>query len=394
MSRVFPVVANSHTIGERIVNTNGHTTGFDVLRITLAIAVLCWHSIFSCYGPNYSDLIWASPLRALPSVILPMFFALSGYLVAGSLFRSRSLTEFFTLRILRLIPALFVEVCLSALLLGPLVTNLPWAEYFSARPFYSYWGNIVGHIQFHLPGVFEENPVSGIVNASLWTVPVELYCYIAIGLLAALSIVRKPAVLFLAFIGASATIPWIEYYRWHAFPWTTPPSLLLVLCFLAGLLLYVLRDYVPLRRRLFILAIVVSVLALSRPDTCYLAALPAAYATVYFGLLNIRRIPVLMSGDYSYGVYLYAFPIQQTFCWAFPSHRVWWLNILFALPATFAMAVLSWNIVEKPVLGRKKALTLLISKFATLVSRGIAISIGKKVSDQPLSVSNETIQGD
>jgi peptidoglycan/LPS O-acetylase OafA/YrhL len=352
----------ARTIGLRIAETKSHTAGFDVLRITLAVAVLCWHGIFVSYGQDYADTIWASPLRVLPSLVLPMFFALSGYLIAGSLFRSRTLAEFFVLRVLRLMPALFVEVCLSALVLGPLVTNVSWSSYFSGKQFFSYWGNIVGHIQFRLPGVFEDNPVSGFVNASLWTVPVELECYIALGLLAAISITRKPAVLFLLFIGASVAFPCFEFYKWHGWPWTTPANLLLVLSFLAGLLLYVGRDHVPLRRDLFGLSVLVSIAALTRPDTCYLSPLPIAYATVYIGLLNPPRIPVLMSGDYSYGVYLYAFPIQQTFCWAFPSYRVWWLNILIALPATLAMAAFSWNIVEKPVLGRKKFLTSLITQ--------------------------------
>src|ERR1700736_4197227 len=335
MSGANPTGAGSCTIAQRIVDTNGYTTGFDVLRIALAIAVLCWHSIYSSYGPELDASIWQGPFRALPGLILPMFFALSGYLVAGSLFRCRSLLEFFTLRVLRLMPALFVEVCLSALLLGPLVTELPWSSYFSGKQFYLYWANIVGYIHYNLPGVFEANPVSGTVNVSLWTVPFELDCYIALGLLAAMSVVRKPVVLFFVFVAASVTFPWFEY-AWHGWMWNRPAGILLVLCFLAGLLLYVLRDHIPLHRRLFILSIVISMLTLSRPDICYLAPLPVAYATVYIGLLNAPRIPVLMSGDYSYGVYLYAFPMQQMFCWAFPANRVWWLNILFALPASLA----------------------------------------------------------
>jgi peptidoglycan/LPS O-acetylase OafA/YrhL len=378
MSGAKPTGADSCTIARRIVDTNGYTSGFDVLRITLAIGVLCWHSIYSSYGPGLDASIWQGPFRALPGLILPMFFALSGYLVAGSLFRCRSLLEFFTLRVLRLMPALFVEVCLSALLLGPLVTELPWSRYFAEKQFYLYWANIVGYIHYNLPGVFEANPVSAIVNVSLWTVPFELDCYIALGLLAATSVVRKPGTFFVVFLAASVVLAWVQYAL-KGWLWTRPADMLLVLCFLAGLTLYVIRDYVPLRPDLFTSSIVMSVLTMSRPDTCYFAPLPIAYATVYIGLLNSPRIPLLMSGDYSYGVYLYAFPIQQTFCWAFPSYRVWWLNILFALPLTLAWAAMSWTFVEKPMLRRKKLVTSLVEQRGEAAKRRIGTSIGKLI---------------
>ena len=356
------LATDSSTIGQKIVARKGHATGFDLLRIVLAIAVLCWHSISFSYGRGPDIAIWTGPFRAFPALILPMFFALSGFLVAGSLFRCRSLAEFFALRVLRIVPALFVEVCLSALLLGPLVTDLPWSRYFSGKDFYWYWFNIVGYIHYYLPGVFEANPISRLVNVSLWTVPFELDCYILLGLLAVMAVVKKPVKLFLIFVAASATFPWIEHHRHHGWIWTWPSGLLLVLSFLAGLLLYVLRDHIPLHRRLFVLSIVISILAMCRPDTSYLAPLPVAYITVYIGLLNAPRVPILMSGDYSYGVYLYACPMQQTFAWAFPSDRVWWLNILFALPASLVWAAISWHLIEKPVLNRKRALTSLIGQ--------------------------------
>jgi peptidoglycan/LPS O-acetylase OafA/YrhL len=53
-----------------------------------------------------------------------MFFAFSGYLVAGSLQHCRTLTGFLSLRLLRLLPALAMEVILSTLVLGSLVTSL------------------------------------------------------------------------------------------------------------------------------------------------------------------------------------------------------------------------------------------------------------------------------
>jgi peptidoglycan/LPS O-acetylase OafA/YrhL len=107
---------------------------------------------------------------------VPAFFALSGFLVTGSALRLRATVPFLTFRVLRILPALLVEVTLSAIVLGALFTRLPLSTYFSDPQFFRYFGNIVGLITFHLPGVFEANHVSTI-NANLWTLPAEFDCY-------------------------------------------------------------------------------------------------------------------------------------------------------------------------------------------------------------------------
>src|SRR5262249_6839314 len=110
--------------------------------------------------------------------LVPSFFALSGYLVAGSFERCRTIGMFIGLRVLRIFPALSVETILSAFILGPIFTIYSLGDYFSNPLLFSYLGNIVGHVQFELPGVFETNPDPHVVNGQLWTVPYELYCYI------------------------------------------------------------------------------------------------------------------------------------------------------------------------------------------------------------------------
>jgi peptidoglycan/LPS O-acetylase OafA/YrhL len=116
------------TFGYRIRETGGYTSGFDYLRLILSVLVL--------YGQSYvisGDHInlgffppWASAIRAY--LILPMFFSLSGFLVAASLLRTQSFVGFLFLRGLRIVPALFVEISLSALILGPVLTSLSFAN--------------------------------------------------------------------------------------------------------------------------------------------------------------------------------------------------------------------------------------------------------------------------
>jgi peptidoglycan/LPS O-acetylase OafA/YrhL len=103
-------LATQHTILDRMRSAGPATTGFDYLRIGLATAVLAWHSIVLSTGSKPLDrALWSGPFRFLPAAILPMFFALSGFLVSASLERAR-LHHFLTLRVLRIVPALAVVV--------------------------------------------------------------------------------------------------------------------------------------------------------------------------------------------------------------------------------------------------------------------------------------------
>jgi peptidoglycan/LPS O-acetylase OafA/YrhL len=147
------------------------TAGFDYLRIGLATAVLTWHSIILSTGSAPLDrALWSGPFRFLPAAILPMFFALSGFLVSASLEQNR-LHHFLTLRALRIVPALAVVVGLSALVLGPVFTTLPLQRYFTSPEFGRFFLNIVGLVHVTLPGVFERNPDPRFIASQLWTIP-------------------------------------------------------------------------------------------------------------------------------------------------------------------------------------------------------------------------------
>ncbi|SHN38015.1 Acyltransferase family protein [Duganella sacchari] len=173
-----------------MTETNNRASGFDYLRLILSLAVILWHSYVLSEGRDAAhDLsqFFLVPVRS----ILICFFALSGFLVAGSLLRCKTLFMFLGLRVVRIVPALFLEVTISALLLGPLVTTVPLSTYFSSQEFHSYFLNIAGIIHYTLPGVFETNPFPKVINGQLWTIPWELECYVALSLLSLVGIVGR-----------------------------------------------------------------------------------------------------------------------------------------------------------------------------------------------------------
>jgi peptidoglycan/LPS O-acetylase OafA/YrhL len=101
---------------------------------------------------------------------------------------------------------------------------------------------------------------------------------------------------------------------------------------------------------------VLSLLLFSIPHGLRFVAVPSAYVTVYLGLLNPPRNKIILSGDYSYGLYLYGFPIQQAFVYVGPNLHHWYLNLLLTIPCAILVAVGSWWLVERPVLDQRKKL--------------------------------------
>lgn len=135
-------------VSERIADTGGRASGFDYLRFILAASIICFHSVVTSYGVQAQSAVNASPLGSVFRPLLPMFFALSGFLVAGSLERAPNLVVFLGLRVFRIFPALIVDTAVSALLIGTLFTQLPLPEYFSDVRFNEYFLNILGWIHY------------------------------------------------------------------------------------------------------------------------------------------------------------------------------------------------------------------------------------------------------
>jgi peptidoglycan/LPS O-acetylase OafA/YrhL len=370
---------NFYSLGDRYSATDGHPSGFDYLRLILSVSIIAVHSVLTSYGLAANDALYQSEFGRICNLLVPMFFALSGYLVAGSLERSRTLGMFLGLRAIRIFPALVMEVVLSALILGPFVTTLPLQLYFSDPVFFKYMLNAIGDVHFHLPGVFADNPWPHIVNGQLWTIPYELYCYCALAIIALLGL-KKWRVLGPVFV----VIVSLGYLLWilHGTEGTVVPGTngvrkpFLVATFLAGVSIYFYREVLPWGRWYAVAALAVSLALPSLGQYGgFLAPLPVAYATVCLGLMNPSR-HMLRGADYSYGIYLYGFAVQQTMMHFFPIMQVWYLNILVSLPIVILVAAASWHFVERPANGLRSMLKRFEDRF-------LAFRLRRKSASEP-----------
>jgi peptidoglycan/LPS O-acetylase OafA/YrhL len=343
---------------QRLHSAHGKPSGFDYMRIMLAMLIVVFHSFIVTQGAIGQQQLLDSPWGVLCNMLLPLFFTLSGFLVAGSLSRVRRLDVFIALRMLRIFPALLVDTLFCAVLLGGLLTSLSMREYFLHPQMHAYLLNAAGFIHYALPGIFDIHP-SHKVNGQLWTIPYELECYGLLAVLFLTGLVRRRTWLLVFALAAAVSAAMWMYYSLHNV--RDPgrgvlPGRMLVLCFVFGVLGYQFADRIPHSIWIFCLSLVMLVLALNWRQTTYLAAIPATYVTVFLGLMNPRRNDHLLGGDYSYGIFLYGYPLQQAIYAWIPWARDWYWNALCGLLAASLMAWASWRWVEKPALALRRFL--------------------------------------
>src|SRR5262245_25551624 len=189
-------MASNNSLGDVLDRAKGRGPGFDLLRIVLAIGVVCCHIAVHCGLDPYVP--W-SPTSFIGRALVPMFFAVSGFLVMGSALRVDDTLVFMKFRVLRIVPALLVDVVFCALILGSLVTTLTLSDYLRDPMFARYFLNVFGNIQYSLPHVFGGQWVNG----SLWTIQPEILCYAVMALLMLAGAHRSKLVLVLSFLIAS-----------------------------------------------------------------------------------------------------------------------------------------------------------------------------------------------
>jgi peptidoglycan/LPS O-acetylase OafA/YrhL len=288
-----------------------------------------------------------------------VFFAISGFLVTQSFEQTASPLHYLAKRALRIFPGLFVATALCAFVLGPLVTTLPLAAYLSRPEPYQYViGNTLLDQTVHeLPGVsFMDNAVGREINGSLWTLRLEFAMYLMVLVLGALRLLTLRGALVLVAFGI-ACLHYEMLYPLEKTGWVFQLFSdwgSLVGFFAAGMALYKLRNTAIFDGRIALLAL--GGLVLSVPLRQFIALFPVFGCYLALWLAVNPRLPVISAarlGDLSYGLYIYGWPLEQVVAWLFGGRAAWWEVFLIALPAAALMALVSWHLVERPMLRLK-----------------------------------------
>lgn len=324
-----------------------------LVRLVLALLVLASHSYQYLGGSMAAEPLNDLTGRSLGEYSVQVFFVLSGLLVAKSFQDSSSILDFTAARVLRIFPALIVCVALTALVLGPAMSSLAVGEYFSDTGLFAYVAKTLSLSTgaATLPGVFETTPLSGRVNTSLWTLKYEALCYGALALSGCFGLFN-PRRRALAVIGLSLFVlvifcnpPALK----QSYAFTDSLSYFSVF-FGTGVLAYLLRYRIVLSAWL-VLPMCALFLCSRGTNMAELgSAMSLGYLALYAATKTYGPLRAFANRmDLSYGVYIYAGPLQQSMISLIPGIGPIVLSLLTML-LVMPIALMSWLWVEKPAL--------------------------------------------
>ena len=332
-----------------------------------AIAVIISHSFALALGDKNLGVVKDLLGISLGTIAVDIFFITSGLLVTRSLLVRTDIKFFIVSRILRIFPALIICV-LFCVILGAYLSSFSLPDYLEDPEllnFIFYNSTIILTDYQELPGVFYDAPLDRSVNGSLWTLPWELRMYmvlIGIGVLAYL--LRKIKISFplaqviIVFIAISSTALYFYFHFNDNFHWFYYKFFRFSSAFFIGGSLYVLRKYIFLNINWLIIAFTLMIFALYISKTiffiAYIFIMPyIVLCAAYLPTGKILKYNKL--GDFSYGTYIYAWPIQQTLAITILSITPYEMMFM-AFLITLLLAILSWYIIEKPAMKIKKYL--------------------------------------
>jgi peptidoglycan/LPS O-acetylase OafA/YrhL len=330
---------------------DGKRNNLDFIRFVAAAGVIFSHAFPLAQGTGMREPLedFTRGQVSLGRLCVAVFLVISGVLITQSYERTPGLARFTWARVLRIFPGLAVVLLASAFLLGPAVTRLPLGTYLSSpEPYLYVLRNFTLYTaQWELPGVFTGNVYPGAVNGSLWTLKYEVGFYLLVAGLGAAGLLRRWV--GLAAWVAAAVVPFVPYVGPRLNFWPE-----LYLYFGGGLALYLLRERVRMSPWVA-LGCVVALLVTARLGVGFRYAVGCcgAYLVLYLAFLPSRLSGFARYGDFSYGVYIYAFPVQQLVTALLGGRAEWWMNAALSLPVVVALAALSWHLVEKPALRLK-----------------------------------------
>jgi peptidoglycan/LPS O-acetylase OafA/YrhL len=336
---------------------------FTLIRLIAASLVVLSHSFLIANGSDPLEEIL--PGLTIGRIGLACFFLLSGYLVAGSWLRDSSFKRFILRRVLRIFPGLIAAGLFSALLAGAVLTKLSLIDYFSDSQTYVFIFKTatLQTIDNQLPGVLvQENFPLNQINAPLWTLPIECFAYLGLGLaglFASKTLLQKiPSQLAGFCLLGVATVSWYFLYKTTGagFGDLAVQSFWLLSLFAFGVgLKLVIEQVKSVFGRPWVGVVLLGLVFLAAESSFQIivVSLMVAYLMFSFAWMQGKPLTGLLEkvGDLSYGIYVYAYPLQLIlFSW-FGFN--WAVLFSTSLLLSAIVAGFSWRLIEKPALNLK-----------------------------------------
>lgn len=346
----------------------GHRNSLGLLRLVFAAAVIFDHA-FPLGGWGTAPFLgYTDNQQSLGGLAVVGFFAISGYLIAKS-GMSSDVVQFMWRRFLRIFPGYWLVLLVGAFLVGPAIwvaEGNALGDYLTLGPggpiayLYSNWTLAIGQYGIHDVYLDTTPYPGGAINGSIWTLVYEWGCYLVIAVLVAFGVMKRAKIVvpliaaffFVAQVAALLLEPGALAPLFPTFgdPWRINFGLV----FFVGATIAMYADRIPFDDRLGVLAGITSVALLRFGGFNTVGYI----AFTYFVLYLAARLPKALQrvgakNDYSYGVYLYGWVVQQILSFLGVNQWGYLPYVLLALVGAFALAWLSWHGVEKQALKLK-----------------------------------------
>ncbi|WP_407341760.1 acyltransferase family protein [Pengzhenrongella phosphoraccumulans] len=349
------------TIGSAL---RGKNNSFGFLRLLFASLVLFDHAFpLGGFGgdPTYT---WTHGQDSAGGIAVAGFFVISGYLITKSAIRTQAVT-FLWHRFLRIFPGLWACLAVGALIVGPIA----WAS--EQRPVLDYWtssaGGPVQYVlsnalltvnQWGIHDVFIGTPYGisstiSVFNGSLWTLAYEWHCYLVVGALALLGVMRRARpIIVLTWLGLWVlTVLQVEAPDMAARfgPWFDDLfNVRFTMIFMTGAVLAVYSKRIPLNDCFGVLSGCIWILSLVMAGYTVVGYPAMAYFVIWLAARLgplFRRVGAV--NDYSYGIYIYGFLVQQIVASADVQKYGFVVFLVVSWVGSLLFAMLSWHFVEK-----------------------------------------------
>lgn len=332
------------------------SNNFDALRLGMALLVVWSHCFALWYGTESFE--WISLLLGgvynAGNIAVLGFFTISGFLITLSYARSSSPWKYLWRRVKRIYPGYLVAVTLCSLVVVPLFSSRAFGD-LRGEELLGLFSNLLLRNYIIPSDAFAGGPVNG----ALWSIPYEFWCYLGVMALGLAGLIHRrwlwPAIGIILMLVRLALdvehkVPGAKTFTlifgWPYFWVIVGPS------FLLGAGVYQYRKHIP-RSPWLLAALCIATVAsshmLATPHVTRLLLPPTlTYLIFYMAFSPVVKVHnVARYGDFSYGAYLYAFPIQQMLVFTLRGHIPFWLFVPLALLSSLFAAVLSWHLVER-----------------------------------------------
>ena len=326
---------------------NARSKNLNFFKFLAAIAVIVSHAYPLSKGEAYKDFLLniSGQSLGLGGLAVSVFFVSSGFFVTKSINKDSNIKNYFIKRIKKIFPPLWIVLIFVIVICFLFFSDVRFSSYNLGKSLL-YCLNFLLIPVHSLPGVFINNAYPKVINGALWTLPIEFFCYTILAVLMFFKLfTKKNYVLFSIFTLFSfimvnfCPIQMITLLKDYLMP---------IFMFFWGSFYWIYRDKIVLSKNLFIGAFILFIISIVMNIGNIGLFLFFPYILLYASF-NMNQVPAFLSnlGNYSYGIYLCGWPIQQMIVSLFGGNMSIILNCVFAIPLSIICGVLIYYFVEK-----------------------------------------------